>query len=317
MGRHGQGRAGYSFSKEFNVQRRSFLQSAVAISAAIGIRPVLAIDPFTRPTPGRLRLSLAAYSLRKYLAAEPDDSKKMDLFEFVDYCHQQELSGAELTSYYFPEDVDDAYLLELKRHCHLRGVTISGGAIRNDFCTLDEQKLNADIDHTRKWVDRYSLLGAPVIRIFAGNENELEALPDTLARCARNCEAACDYAAEKGIILALENHGGVTATADGLLAIVRQVESKAFGVNFDSGNFHSTADPYQELAQIAPYAVNAQIKVEIQQNGTTVATDLARVIKILQDAGYSGWVALEYEASEEPLDAIPQWLDRLRPLVES
>lgn len=300
------------------MQRRSFLGALGSIGVtgtACAINPVLAIDPFERPVPGRLRLSLAAYSLRKYLAPAASESRRMDLFEFVAYCREQGLSGAELTSYYFPDDVDEDYLLKLKRHCHLLGVTITGGAIRNDFCTTDSAKLAADLEHTRLWVERYHLLGAPAVRIFAGNANNEEELSETLTRCARNCEQACRHAEQHGVFLALENHGGVTATASGLLEIVRQVQSSAFGVNFDSGNFQSTAEPYRELAEIAPYAVNAQIKVEMKQSGKLVPTDLKRVLGILKDAGYSGWVALEYEAEVEPLEAIPRWLDQLRPLI--
>jgi sugar phosphate isomerase/epimerase len=118
------------------------------------------------------------------------------------------------------------------------------------------------------------------------------------------------------VLLALENHGGVTAKAAGLLEIVKQVNSPAFGVNFDSGNFNSTAAPYAELEMIAPYAVNAQIKVEMQVDGKKVEADLPRIIKILRAANYSGWVALEYEATEEPFEAIPRWLNQLKPLMD-
>ena len=296
--------------------RRSFVHHAGVIAATLTAHPLFAIDPFDRPTPGKMRLSLAAYSMRKYLAPEREEPRKMDLFEFVDFCHQHGLAGAELTSYYFPTEITDPYVLELKRHCHLRGITISGGAIRNDFTTPDEAKLAADLEHTRRWVDIYALLGAPVIRIFAGNQVADEELSSTLARCARNCESACRYAEEKCVLLALENHGGVTAKASDLLDIVRQVDSAAFGVNLDSGNFQSSADPYAELALIAPFAVNAQIKVEMHEDGKTVPADLSRIINILRDSGYSGWVALEYEAADEPLEAVPRWLDQLRPLVD-
>ena len=299
------------------MRRRFFLQGAGALSLALSTHSLHAIEPFDRPVPGKLRLSLAAYSMRKYLAPKADEPRKMDLFDFVDFCHDQGLAGAELTSYYFPETVTHDYLLKLKRHCHLRGVSISGGAIRNDYCSQDAAQVAADVEHTKTWVDYYATLGAPAIRIFAGKENKAEDLAVTLERCAKNCELACSYATEKGVMLALENHGGVTATADGLLGIVKQVQSPAFGVNFDSGNFRASDDAYAELAQIAPFAVNAQIKVEIHQAGKTVATDLPRVIGILRDAGYSGWVALEYEASEEPIEAVPRWLDKLRPLIDA
>lgn len=306
------------------MQRRKFIQSTSACVAmgSLGMAaslsgPALGIDPFERPKPGKLRLSLAAYSLRKYLAPAKDEPKKMDLFEFVDFCYQQGIPGTELTSYYFPEQVTMDYLLKLKRHCHLRGMTISGGAIRNDFCQLDESKLQADLAHTKMWVDHYALLGAPTIRIFAGTQPKNEETSETLKRCAQHCETAAYYAAEKGVILALENHGGVTAKAEGLLEIVRQVDSAGFGVNFDSGNFSSTDDPYTELAQIAPYAVNAQVKVDIHAGGRHQPTDLPRVLNILRDVGYSGWVALEYESKEEPLEAIPRYLDQLRKLIDS
>lgn len=300
------------------MRRRTFVQGVCAVSvvAPYAIPQSLhAIDPFSRPKPGKLRLSLAAYSMRKYLAPKDDEPRKMDLFDFVDFCADQGLPGTELTSYYFPEVVTQEYLLKLKRHCHLRGISISGGAIRNDFCSKDPEKVAKDIEHTKNWVDHYSTLGAPAIRIFAGNEQKDEDRETTLARCAVNCQTACDYAADKGVMLALENHGGVTAKAEGLLEIVRQVDSPAFGVNFDSGNFRSTSDPYAELEQIAPYAVNAQVKVEIAPNGQKEETDLARVLTILRDAGYSGWVALEYEAAEEPIEAIPRWLNELKELI--
>ncbi len=303
------------------MQRRTFLQSTTAAiaSASIASRPthVLGIDAFERPKPGQLRLSLAAYSLRKYLAPAKDEPKTMDLFEFVDFCFQQGISGTELTSYYFPAEITTDYLLKLKHHCHLRGMSISGGAIRNDFCQRDQAKVQQDLEHTQRWVDHYAVLGAPAIRIFAGNQPQDESNKVTLKRCAQHCETACAYAAQKGVMLALENHGGVTATAAGLLEIVRQVNSTAFGVNFDSGNFKSTDDPYAELLQIAPYAVNAQVKVDIYPGGKHQPTDLARVLNILRDAGYSGWVALEYEAKEEPLEAIPRYLDQLRKLIEA
>ncbi len=300
------------------MQRRHFIAGLSAVSVCVPslttTQVASAIEPFDRPKPGKMKLSLAAYSFRELLAPR-NKPPTMDLFEFVDFCFEQGLPGAELTSYYFPAEVTKEYLLDLRRHCHLRGISISGGAIRNDFCTTNEAKIAEDLEHTRTWIDHYSVLGAPAIRIFAGNPNDDEPLSKTLKRCAANCEIACEYAASKGIMLALENHGGVTAKAKDLLEIVRQVDSKAFGINFDSGNFRSSSDPYAELAEIAPYAVNAQVKVEIAPSGEKEEADLPRIINILRDAGYSGWVALEYEASEDPLVAIPRWLNELKGLV--
>ena len=107
------------------MRRRELIQ-ATAASVAMGAigtgwhlaQPALGIDPFDRPKPGKLRLSLAAYSLRKYLSPAKDEAKKMDLIDFVDFCFQQGIPGVELTSYYFPEQVTTEYLLKLK-HCFM------------------------------------------------------------------------------------------------------------------------------------------------------------------------------------------------------
>jgi sugar phosphate isomerase/epimerase len=123
------------------------------------------------------------------------------------------------------------------------------------------------------------------------------------------------YAAEKGVVLALENHGGITSTPDQLLAIVERIDdSPWFGVNFDSGNFH-TDDPYGDLARIAPYAVNAQIKVSIHPGGGRERADFGRIVGILKDAGYRGYLVLEYEEKEDPRENIPRHVEELRGLI--
>lgn len=299
------------------MHRRKFTCGLAAFSLATSSldRVSHAIDPFERPQPASLKLSLAAYSMRQYLAPKPSEPNKMDLFGFVDFCQSQGIPGAELTSYYFPDPIPSDYLVQLKRHCHLRGISISGGAIRNDFCQTDSAKLELDLQHTRNWIDHYATLGAPAIRIFAGNQIKGEKLTKTLDRCAQHVSVACEYAAQKGVMLALENHGGVTAKATDLVSLVERVDSPALGINFDSGNFRSSNDPYAELAMIAPYAINAQIKTEIAPNGKKQEADLARIIHILREAGYSGWVTLEFEAKGEPIQEIPKYLSQLKELL--
>ena len=110
---------------------------------------------------------------------------------------------------------------------------------------------------------------------------------------------------------------GITATVDQMLAIVRAVRSDWFGVNLDTGNFN-TADPYADLARLAPYAVTVQIKTEIRRAGQqTEAADLRRLISILRSANYRGYVALEFEAAEDPRMGVPRALETLRELCAS
>ena len=119
-------------------------------------------------------------------------------------------------------------------------------------------------------------------------------------------------AAKHGVFLALENHGGITAEAHQLLALVRDVQSPWFGVNLDTGNFR-TADPYGDLEKLVPYALNVQVKVAIRRpDGKHEDTDFKRIAKMLLDGGYRGYVVLEYEEKENPRKASPRFLDVLR-----
>ena len=100
-----------------------------------------------------------------------------------------------------------------------------------------------------------------------------------------------------------------------MLKIIKGVKpSPWFGVNFDSGNFR-TDDPYGDLEKIAPYAINAQIKVAVTRNGKKESADLKRTIHILKEAGYRGWIALEYEEQDDPKKAIPEYINQLRELI--
>ena len=128
-------------------------------------------------------------------------------------------------------------------------------------------------------------------------------------------EEACEHAAKYGVYLALENHGGIVATAEQMLAIVKAVKHDHFGVNLDTANFH-TADPYGDLAKIAPYAVTVQLKTEIHPQGKNAEeADLKKLLDILRDANYRGYVALEYEAKEDPKTAVPKAIAMLKKFV--
>ncbi|MFO0946069.1 MAG: sugar phosphate isomerase/epimerase family protein [Planctomycetota bacterium] len=300
------------------LHRREFLSlTAGAITATCLAPRAGGMEPLERKGKPVLKLSLAAYSFRQYLQAKPGTNGAMDMAGFLDYCASLGLEGVELTSYYFPKKFDREYLFDLKRRAFLAGLDISGGAIGNDYCQPPGPKRDMDLEHTRQWVDHYADLGAPVIRVFAGNVPKGEAEDAVIARCIDTLEEACAIAGKRGVILALENHGGITEHADTMLKIVRGVKSPWFAVNLDSGNFRSNDDPYAELAKIAPYAVNAQIKLTMGRKGKSETADLSRTVGVLKDSGYSGWVVLEYEEPQDPYKSVPKYLDELRALIKA
>lgn len=297
--------------------RRTFLQTvaagAVLTAGSLTTQPAAALEPIPRNGRSHLKLSLAAYSFREQLSG---DKPKMTMLDFIDRCASYDLDGCELTSYWFPKEITPDYLNEIKQRAFRLGLDISGTAIRNDFCLPPGAERDQWLNHTRQWIDYAATFGAPVIRVFAGVKPKDDTEQVALDRCVEGLQESLKYAAQKGVFLALENHGGITATADQLLAIVKRIDSPWLGINLDSGNF-SEGDPYAQLAKIAPYAVNAQIKTEMRIDGKKQPADLARIVKILKDAHYRGYVVLEYEAEEAPDTAVPHALKQLRSLISA
>jgi sugar phosphate isomerase/epimerase len=311
------------------ISRRDFVQISAATAALSAVGSLLpsathAVEsPYQRKGQPRLLLSLAAYSFREsfpVMRGKPNPKiaadKAIDMFKFVDYCAEHGCLGAELTSYFFPVGFNDQYLLDLRRHCFLRGVAISGTAIGNNFSHPKGPKRDEEIAETKRWIDRAALLGAPHIRVFAGVTKEISREEaDKLVISA--LEEVSDYAGKKGVFLGLENHDSI-GSADTLLPMVKAVKSPWLGINLDSGNFR-TEDPYDDFARCVPYAVNVQFKTEIGK-GTKAGVreaDMKRFTKILRDGGYQGWVALEYEAKEDPSTAVPRLLGEMRALFNA
>jgi sugar phosphate isomerase/epimerase len=135
-------------------------------------------------------------------------------------------------------------------------------------------------------------------------------------RCITAVMECCKFAEDNGITLCIENHGGITSTADGVLAIVKGVDSKALAVNIDSSNFRVT-EPYAEVAKIAPYGFVCQLKSELYKpENKKEPMDFERFLKVLKDANYSGPVSLEHEAKEDPKEFVPKHIASIREAIK-
>ncbi|MDX1951689.1 MAG: sugar phosphate isomerase/epimerase family protein [Verrucomicrobiota bacterium] len=302
------------------ISRRNFLTRSSILLGASFAPSVIAIQPFDRKSP-RFMLALAAYSFRKYFKEAPQekDSKvesvrQITLFDFIDYCSEHKVQGAELTSYYFPKTVTQEFLLKLKRHAFLQGVDISGTAVGNNLTLPSGEKRNEQLELVKAWVRHAQVMGAPHIRIFAGAVQGITR-EEGMQNCITALKELCAFAGQHGVILGLENHGGIVAEADDLLRIIKEVESPWLAINLDTGNFQ-TSDPYGDLAKCAPFAANVQFKVEIRpRNGQKEKADFPRLFKIMEEAKYRGYIALEYESAEDPYAAVPGLLEQMRRFI--
>lgn len=293
-----------------SASRRRWLRDAALFTVAVAGHGVAqAIEPIARNGQPKFKFSLAAYSYRDLLTAKPP---QCTLEDFIRDCAAMGLEGTELTSYYFPAEPTNELLCGLARLAFELGLDISGTAVGNDFCFAEGAERAKEIAGVKRWIDHAAVLGAPVIRIFSGNAKEKQTAADAHRLAVAGIEECCAAAGERGVMLALENHGGLTETADGMLALVRDVQSPWFGVNLDTGNFR-TEDPYGDLAKLAPYAVNVQVKVVTQKNGgAKQPADYVRLAKILRDVGYRGYIVLEFEEDEDPRVACPRIIQEMR-----
>jgi sugar phosphate isomerase/epimerase len=306
-----------------SANRRDFMKTALAGAGAawgtgLVTNSVRAAELPHRIGSSHMKLSLAAYSFNRFLSnrfRSLDANAKMTLLDFIDFCAELDLDGCELTGYYFPREITHKYLMHLKDKTFRLGLDISGTAIGNDFCLPEGEAREKQLSMCREWIDYAAIIGAPVIRIFAGRIPKGGTEDEAVEHCVEGINQSLEYAAQKGVHLALENHGGITATPKQMLNIIKGIKkSPWFGVNFDSGNFR-TSDPYGDLEKIAPYAINAQIKVSVTRNGKKEPSDLKRTIQILKQADYRGWVVLEYEERNDPKKTIPEYIKRLRELI--
>lgn len=253
---------------------------------------------------------MAAYSFRSQFR-----NGELTMKEFIDYCDQLHLDGTELTSYFFESD-NDPYLLELRNKCFHLGLDISGTAIGNDFVNPDKKERLKQVEDVKHWIDKALILGAPTIRVFGGGRipegySEEEAY-DWVISSLHEC---VEYASTKGVVLAIENHGGFPTTSEQVIKIIQEINSPWFGANLDTGNF--STDWYRQMAELIPYSVVVQLKVKLRstvQAAKPITTDPERIMHMLKNEGYRRYVALEYE-DDKPYEDIPVWIKRLQDLV--
>jgi sugar phosphate isomerase/epimerase len=294
--------------------RRKFLKKAVSVP----LLPVLGAGVLSKeesrflrkPTQGKIKLSCNLYTFNA-----PLRSGEMTLEEVVRFCADLGFDAVDPTGYYFPgypEAPDDAFLYAIKKKAFLLGLDISGTGVRNDFTSPMEKEREANIDLVRRWLEVAAKMGAPVVRIFDGKGNpQGSSEKETLDRIIKSIKTCVPYAKQRGVMLVLQNHNEFIKTADQVLYIREQVGSDWFGLNVDIGSLPQ-GDPYEEIAKLAPYAYTWQIKENVNRGGKEEKTDLNRIVRILRETGYRGYIPLETLGEGDPKAKITRFLNEVR-----
>ncbi|MBC7928437.1 MAG: sugar phosphate isomerase/epimerase [Bryobacteraceae bacterium] len=256
----------------------------------------------------RLRTAICAYSFREALKA-----KTMSYEDIVRLAVDLDVDGLDMTVYWFPSTQDE-FLLPLRRLAYRSAVEIYSISVRTDLCKPAGPERDKQAAELRQWIDTAGKLGAGHVRIFGGTVPKTSNESEAAGWVTEMLRDSAKYAGSKGITLGIENHGGITEKADTILSILKGVDSPWLGVNLDTGNF--VRDAYPQIQKLVPYAVNVQFKENLKDaQGKDVAADWPRLVGMLRQGGYRGYLAVEYEEKEDPLVAVPRLLRDLQKLT--
>lgn len=300
------------------MNRRTFVRHAAGLISTLSLAgPGLAaagnFEPVRRVPGTKWKLSCNLFSFN-----QPLTQGKMSLEEVLEFCAGLGFEAIDPTAYYFPGYPalpKAGYLQKIKRAAFLQGLDISGTGIRNDFTQSDEKLRQQDLEMVRHWCGAAALLGAPVLRLFSGKGVpagfQREAVMEWVVSCMQK---SCSLGGEQGVMIGLQNHADFIQTAGQMLDMIKRVNSEWLGVNLDIGSFNSP-DPYSEIAQCAPYAVTWQLKENVKPNGREVKTDLKKIVQILKEAGYRGYLPLETLGEGDPKIKVRKFLEEVQEAI--
>jgi sugar phosphate isomerase/epimerase len=295
------------------MQRRDFLKTLTAAAGAgLCCSPVWAAE---KPT--LFDISLAEWSLHRELMAG-----KMDHLDFATRAQKEFGIGAvEYVNRFFKDKaLDRDYLGQMNQRAADAGV-------RNVLIMIDDEGNLGDPDESKrakavenhhKWVSAAKTLGCHSIRVNArsnGSDSEQRKLAaDGLRRLA-------SFAADSKINVIVENHGGLSSNGAWLASVIRDVDLPNCGTLPDFGNFRLSKtemyDRYQGVSELMPLAKAVSAKShDFDDQGNETQTDYFKMMKIVVDAGYHGYVGIEYEGAKlsEPdgIIATKKLLERVR-----
>ena len=284
-----------------SLHRRKFLTSAISIPliASTGI-----LGNYERTSKNKfsansgLKTSLNAYSFNA-----PLSNGSMTIDDMLDFCAETGFEGVDITGYYFkgyPQVASNDYLFHIKRKAFGLGIEISGTGVRNDFTIADKSKREHEVTLVKNWIEVAAKIGAPVIRIFAGNQKNDGITQEQVTEwMLKDIQTCAEYGKQHGVIIGLQNHNDFIKTADQLIKIIEMINSEWLGIILDTGSYRVN-DPYEEIAKSIKYTVNWQIKSNVFINGAEKEIDMSKLVNIIKASGYKGYLPIETLGEGDP-----------------
>ena len=300
--------------------RRSFIKNTLSGTASTAGQPTVARETVNRKR--RMKLSISSYSYwhfkeKKFpIEAVIDEAAKLGV-EGIDILHRQ------------MDSEDKIYINKLKRHAFVNGIAFTCLSIHQSFVSPDKEFLRKEIEHTKKCIALAAEMGIPCLRLNSGRWGTIKSFDELMKNrgiepilpgyteddgfkwCIDSIHQCLPTAEQHGVLLALENHWGLCSTPEGQLRIHKAVNSPWLGVLMDTGNF--LEDPYKKLELIAPYTSFVQAKTYYGGGEWyTLDLDYKRIMTILKNVNYQGYISLEFEGKENAITGVTKSIDMLR-----
>jgi L-ribulose-5-phosphate 3-epimerase len=281
-----------------NINRRRFLHGTMTAVAAAAVPAALSWGD-SIPAASLYDISLAQWSLHKTLFG-----KKMDHLDFAKVTKETfGISAVEYVNQFFKDKAEDqAYLAEMNKRAADHGVKQLLIMIDGEG-NLGDANLNKRAEAVKrhyKWVDAAKTLGCHSIRVNAASSGSYE---DQVHRAADGLRSLSEYAKEAGLNVIVENHGGLSSNGKWLASVIEKVGLENCGTLPDFGNFNIGGgefyDRYQGIQELMPFAKGVSAKShDFDDQGNEIHTDYAKMVKIVVDAGYRGFIGIEYEGGK-------------------
>ena len=291
------------------MDRRSFLTMAgAAVVAAAGRGPASAQTAVPK---ARFRTGLVAYSYRQAL-----QSKAMRYEDLINVAVDTGTDGIDMTVYWLSSTEAD-YLRSLRRLAYKNRVEIYSIGTRVQLAQPTPDLQEKQLADLRKWIEVAQRVGATHIRVFGGQKPADATLEQAVGFAAETFKRGAELAGPAGVLLGIEDDGGITDFAKETIEIVRRADSPYAGMNLDTGNFRPPK-VYDQIEMSIPHAVSTHIKTETANDDgkTRSPADWDRIFKMFAAHGYRGYMGLEYEAAADPQTAIPAQLRRLKEMAQ-